>query len=345
VSGRQARAAGAGAVAALALLAAAARHGDELRQAAFRAGTAAPAAARTAVDWWGGPTATSGGETVTVYVSSSYPQDGTLARGWADFFAGLVHGEELARVAVYVATPAEVESECGGESVLGCYGGGRLVVPGEPAGGVEPHTVAAHEYGHHVAASRDNAPWRAGDWGTKRWASYLDVCARTRGGELFPGDEGRRYELNPGEGFAEAYRVLNETRGSVTPYGWTLVDPSFAPDAGALVAIEDDVLHPWSGRTATTLRGRFGVRGPRVWRRTVTTPLDGDLDVRVRLPRSAAYDVDLLAGDGRTVVGRGLWSGTAEKSLRYTVCGQRSLVLRVTRRGPAGSVQAVVERP
>jgi hypothetical protein len=108
---------------------------------------------------------------------------------------------------------------------------------------------------------------------------------------------------------------------------------------------EQAVVHPWSGRSTTTLRGRFGARGPRVWRRTLSTPLDGDLDVRVRLRRAVARDVDLLSGDKRTAVGRGLWSGAAEKALRGTIRGERSLVLRATRRSPAGSIETQVRRP
>jgi hypothetical protein len=44
----------------------------------------------------------------------------------------------------------------------------------------------------------------------------------------------------------------------------------------------------------------------------------------------------VLAPDGRTVLATGLWSGTDQKKLSYTICGQRSLQLRVTRVGVAG---------
>src|SRR6266545_1649722 len=52
---------------------------------------------------------------------------------------------------------------------------------------------------------RSDAPWSALDYGTKRWASYIQVCAKARQGQLFPGaEEAPRYQLNPGEGFAPA---------------------------------------------------------------------------------------------------------------------------------------------
>src|SRR5207249_3734012 len=81
---------------------------------------------------------------------------------------------------------------------------------------------------------RINPPWRALTWGTKRWASYMNVCAKTVSGQLHPGNEGNAYQLNPGEAFAEAYRVLNEQREGIASPEWDLVDPSLRPDATAL---------------------------------------------------------------------------------------------------------------
>ena len=88
------------------------------------------------------------------------------------------------------------------------YGQANLVVLGDAVGGITPTSVAAH--GHHIAANRSNAPWLALDWGTKRWATRMSICARRGARTAFPGDEGDNYSLNPGEAFAEAYRVLVE---------------------------------------------------------------------------------------------------------------------------------------
>ena len=74
-------------------------------------------------------------------------------QAWAEFFARLVHGSELATATVRIAPPNEVAAACG-DDALGCYSGGLLVMPGEQFGGVMPEEIARHEYGHHVAASR-----------------------------------------------------------------------------------------------------------------------------------------------------------------------------------------------
>jgi hypothetical protein len=79
---------------------------------------------------------------VNVSVSDSYPADDAVGQGWAEFFAGLVHGSELQLLHVYVATPAEVQSKCGNSDALGCYGSNELVIPGEPVDGVDPKMIA-----------------------------------------------------------------------------------------------------------------------------------------------------------------------------------------------------------
>src|SRR5262249_46532400 len=164
--------------------------------------------------WWGGPRTAATGESVTVFVSDSYPVDDALAQRWADFFAELVHGPELQQLTAYVAPPAEVQETCGSRYAPGCYGGGRIGLIGEPADGasVTPEEVARHEYGHHLAFNRGNPPWQAVDWGPKRWSSLAGICARVTAGTAFPGDEGDHYKENPGEAFAETYRALNDAK-------------------------------------------------------------------------------------------------------------------------------------
>ena len=93
--------------------------------------------------------------------------------------------------------------------------------------GVDPKMIATHEYGHHVAFNRVNPPWQAVDWGTKRWASYANVCTRTAAGSAYPGDEDGHYLQNPGEAFAETYRLLNESEAGATNFIWPIVDRSF----------------------------------------------------------------------------------------------------------------------
>ena len=102
--------------------------------------------------------------------------------------------------------------------------------------------MIAHEYGHHIAAHRSNAPLEALDFGPKRWSSYELVCSNTIDGKLAPGDQGANYLSNPGEAWAEAYArlvfpaeawrftpLLKPTQGSRSPPRPT--SPSRGPSA------------------------------------------------------------------------------------------------------------------
>ena len=136
--------------------------------------------------------------------------------------------------------------------------------------------LVTHEYGHHVADNRDNAPWQAVDYGTKRWATYVGVCRRAKSGELAPGDESSRYTFNPGEALAEDYRRAE--RAPPRPPGDVLgvVDDSLYPDQTALDLLALDVTSPWTGNTTSSYAGSFTTRSSgRGF--TVATPLDGTL--------------------------------------------------------------------
>ncbi|HEY8630639.1 MAG TPA: hypothetical protein VIL73_08905 [Gaiellaceae bacterium] len=294
--------------------------------------------------WWGGTYSAPDGEHVTVYISTSYPEADGVAQDWADFFAGLPHGKELSAAKVYIAPLPQVAEMCYSTEALGCYGGQTIVVVGESTDGIAPSSIATHEYGHHVAANRSNAPWPAIDLGTKRWASQVGVCSRIASGMAFPGDEGANYSLNPGEAFAESYRVLVETTGTAAGYDWPIIDPSFRPTPESLAAIREDVLHPWVGPTTKTIRGKF-LRQRRTWSTQVATLLDGDLRLRVTVPGGGADDVTLLSSDGRTVLATGSWASSGGKSVEYQVCGVRSVRVRVTRGGAAARFSLQVQTP
>jgi hypothetical protein len=298
----------------------------------------------SAASWWGGTYSAPDGEQVTVYISTSYPEADGVAQHWADFFAGLPHGTELSAAKVYIAPLPQVAEMCFTTEALGCYGGQTLVVVGESTDGIAPSSIATHEYGHHVAANRSNAPWPAVDWGTKRWASQVGVCSRVRSGMAFPGDEGVNYSLNPGEAFAESYRVLGETNGTAAGYDWPIIDPSFRPTRESLAALREDVLHPWVGATTKTIRGKF-LRQRRTWSTQVATLLDGDLRLRVTVPGGGADDVTLLSSDGQTVLATGSWASSGGKSAEYQVCGARSVRVRVTRGGVAARFTLQVQKP
>jgi hypothetical protein len=303
-----------------------------------------PAGAQAAVDasagararaagWWGGTYTASTGEQVTVLLSDSYPVDDARARYWAEALAGLVHGSELSHLTAHFAPIDEVRRLCG-PWAAGCYSpvDRSLLAPGESSEGISADAVLAHEYGHHVANSRANPPWNGLHWGPKRWASYARICPRQRAGTVFPGDADR-YRLRPGEAFAEAYRVLVETRAGSPDFTWSIVDGSFRPDATALRLVYEDVVHPWKP-TTRRITGVFKA-GPTVQEALLTTPYDGVLTATVTPRRYRLQVVDPFTG-------RVLTRGT---QVRRTVCGERSLLLRVVGDGRPGRFSLQISRP
>jgi hypothetical protein len=315
-----------------------------LAAAASLAGTAAAASpsarALQSASWDGGRYTIASGELVTVEVSPAYASDSGAGQRWADFFGSLVHGSELGLLTAYIAPLGEVADICGGSGeVLGCYWNDKLVAVGEVTDGLQPTSVARHEYGHHVAYNRNNAPWSALDWGTKRWASSVNVCARTAAGTAFPGDEGGFYALNPGEAFAESYRVLNEQLAGL-PLLWPILDTSFLPSPASLEALRQDVVDPWTGPATRTVRAKFRPHR-HVWTTKLATPLDGDLTVRL----SQGADDLQLVGDSRKVLATGSWTSTGGKAVQFRICGQRSLTIRVRAGGRPAPFTLKVTKP
>jgi hypothetical protein len=89
--------------------------------------------------------------------------------------------------------------------------------------------------------------------------------------------------------------------------------------------------------------GRF--RGAaRTWTQSIRTPLDGDLELSLRLPFGAGHMLDLLDSRG-VVVASGLWSGAGVRTLRYRICGQRSVRIRVGRAGGPRKFEVRVSVP
>jgi hypothetical protein len=296
--------------------------------------------------YWGGVQTTTAGETVAVYASNTYAQDPARTLAWAEFLTKLDHGSELARLQLYVAPLNEVQRVCGAEA-LACYSSQQNVIfaPGDaPDPETSAEAIVAHEYGHHVAANRDNAPWTAVDWGTKRWATYVGVCSKTRQGLLYPGNESGYYRQNPGEGFAESYRVLNEQRLGMTPMGWDVVDQSMYPDAQALAFVQQDVEQPWTAPTTSTITGRVTATAPRSTK-TIATPLDGTVRVSLRPPANSRLTLGLVDAATGKVVAATTKSAPYTATLTTTSCGQRSYVARVTAVKGSGTYRLTVSRP
>ena len=227
--------------------------------------------AQAAITWRGGPTTTSTGETVDVRVSDSFALDAVTPESWAEFLAKLVHGPELSELTMYLAPLGEVAEICGTGS-LGCYSRNRSVSVGETLpDGTTPDDVVRHEYGHHIALYRANTPWRAIEWGPKHWASAADVCARVSRGEAYPGDQNDHYAQNPGEAWAETYRLMDERKAGIGTARWQIIAPSFYPTEAALQAAELDVRNrgPWGrGRSSGARCGKGRSGGSRCGRRS-----------------------------------------------------------------------------
>jgi hypothetical protein len=288
---------------------------------------------------WGGmyPTGDTVGASVEIDVSDSYPVDDTLPQTWATYLGTLVHGPELALLKLHLAPLPEVQVQCGAEA-LACYDPDSNTILASPDNLLdEPSAqeVIAHEYGHHIANHRLDAPWSAEDYGTKRWASYENICARAATGELDPGNEGSSYTENPGEAFAESFRVLNLTKAGDTAIGWDIVDKSLYPDATALSLLDQDVTDPWTGPTVRHVTGTFGFGTTRTI--GVQTTLDGSFAARLHAPSKSQFRLSLWAGP--KLIER------SATSVRYQICGQRALTLKVERLSGRGTFTVDVSKP
>lgn len=241
---------------------------------------------------------TTEGYSVGVAISPNYvTPDPAIARSYVDFLDSLPHSTELAKLGVYIAPPAEVLSACGGAAgTLACYDSGSqiMVVPGEQTDqgyGVSTSYVVTHEYGHHIATFRSNAPFNAFTTGPKYWSSYEMVCDKSIQGQLFPGDEGDHYAANPGEDWAETYAHLK-----YRDQAWTFA-PFVAPDDGAYAAAARDIGSPWTQPVTRVFKGTFGRAGTSTRTFQLTLNLDGAMSLRLKGPAKTNYNL-AIASDG-----------------------------------------------
>jgi hypothetical protein len=278
--------------------------------------------------WYSYPT--KDGTSVAAAISDGYANqlNTHVVQSYVDFLDSLDHGPELAALKIYIAPPTEVTTECGGQSgTLACYDSRTkvMVVPGEQAdsgtSGVTTSYVVAHEYGHHIAAARSNAPFSAFAVGPKYWASYEMVCDRALKGLLAPGNEAEFYLSNPGEGWAETYAQLKYPE-----VAWQY-NPLMKPDAAAFDAARKDVLAPWQGQVTKIFTGTFGKRGTKTKRFSFDLTLDGALQVRLRGPRKSDYNL-FMSSDGRDQ-GRTTTPGSRD-SVSYQAACREAATERVT---------------
>jgi hypothetical protein len=288
------------------------------------------------------------GYSVSVAFSAGVPVDPQLAGTYVAFLDGLPHGTELRKLNILIADTSEVASLCGGDEsdgILACYGarGQQMIVPSSGLdtttedGGYSTAYVLTHEYGHHIAANRDNQGFAAIDYGPKYWASAEMVCDRTLGRKLAPGDEAGSYLRNPGEAWAEVYARL-----TFPDQPWTFTR-LLRPDLAALDAARRDVLTPWSGNASKTF---VMPAGRRTQSFDVPLTLDGRLSAVVR-GRSGS-DVKVAVTSGRQKVGHSDGRGGRNVWRLRSGCRERpteTLTFTVSRTAGRGPVTLLVSYP
>jgi hypothetical protein len=271
---------------------------------------------------------TADGQTIQVTAA-----DPAIAQRYATLVGTFPHGAELSALRMRVVPAADVDEDCGGDDgdgILACYGASdqTMIVPDSQASGstVSVDYVIAHEYGHHIAAHRSNAPLEALDFGPKRWSSYELVCSNTIDGRLAPGDEGANYLSNPGEAWAESYARL------IYPNEAWRFTPILAPSKGSALAAMADVVQPWTKRVSQTFNGN----GTKTFKLPIT--LDGAFTLQLAGPARANYD--LIVRSGGKVVDRTTRSDSEDRiNYRIACRDRRTETLRITvikRSGPGG---------
>jgi hypothetical protein len=298
------------------------------------------------------------GRTVDIQVSNACQLDPLQCNAAdppaiANFLGTLPHGDEMNLLSVLLVDPvAEIAAICGSTEAQACYfsGENRMVINGSDApapDGASREYVIAHEYGHHLANHRNNAPFAnpAIDWGTKNWASFAHVCQGVRAGRYFPGNEGSHYFQNPGEAFAESF-AHNRFPSDPVPWEW----PDFPdPHTGAFPAIQTDALDPWNGPDADQRSGRFPKKQKRKRRTKVNrkvkrfdAPRDGDMKLTLNGPDRADLALKLF-GDGR-LLAQSDGVGSNEQ-VSFQICGERhftAIVRRHSRRRIHFSLNALL---
>jgi hypothetical protein len=284
------------------------------------------------------------GRSVDIETSPGCSAGCTPPQTLANFLGTLPHGNEISLLTVDEVTPAvggvggEMLLYCGDSNALSCYfpDENRMVISGhdftDPGDNATRDYVMAHEYGHHLANHRSNAPFAnpAVDWGPKRWASFAGVCRGVASGRYVPGaEDAAHYYFNPGEAWAESY-AKNAFPSLPVPWEW----PAF-PDphtAGGFAAIQRDALDPWSGPTPDMRRGRFPRRRrPHRKVKQFQVPNDGNFTVTLNGTRRANLDLRLRGPDG-TLIAESSTPGSREQ-IGVRVCGERRFTAIVRRHG------------
>jgi hypothetical protein len=280
---------------------------------------------------------TSDGHRVTVRWGQGSPYGPADAQVIVDFLSTLVHGAEMESISVFIATEEELTDICSA-AALACYVPieEEMVISGDPSpapGGVSRNFIIAHEYGHHVAFNRNNAPFPGGVLGPKFWSSQQRVCQNVVRGRYSPSGD---YFRRPGEAFAESFafnRFPNHTN-------WRWAFPH--PNGKSQAALRRDTLRPWRKRDRARKVRRVGGRNFADGF-LVRTPLDGTLTLKLRSHNGADLDLYVLARKRRILVASET-GRSFRKRIDLLICGAtgaRVLVVADDRAGGRYTLRAL----
>ena len=277
------------------------------------------------------PTSTANGASVTVRVSDAFPDGSDRGRRWAEFFSTMPHGAELATVTITVVTAAELPASCQ-------LGRARVLPPGRDhhrrRGARRRHARGGGEA--RVRPPRRGEQAQLSLAGARLGPEALGHrCPRLRRRDRRLGPPGRRGRTTT--------RRIRPRRGPRS----TASSPSAPPGCPATPGRSSSAAtsrttrcSPRPVRTSCTRgrprrpagsaarsRRRGSDSGSARWRRRSTATSS----VKLSMPAGPRHDVTLLAANGRTVLARWTAFTSTTRTITTTICGQRSVVLRVTR--------------
>jgi hypothetical protein len=156
--------------------------------------------------------------------------------GYTAVLNGLQHGAEIGDVVVTIVPQSSIATECGSGAVA-CYrwssrGGAVMFVPNLPPAQVRGSL--AHEYGHHVDATRPHLQGAKGLDGTAGWWQARGMAALLAQGRV-AWDYSLGWDHSIAEIFAEDYKLTNIS-GETSPIRWL-----GAPSAAVSDAIRADL--------------------------------------------------------------------------------------------------------
>ena len=172
----------------------------------------------------------SAGRTITFDVSAQ----GADVAGYTAVLDGLQHGAEISDVTVTIVPQSSIATECGAGADA-CYrwssrGGAVMFVPDLPPAQVRGSL--AHEYGHHVDATRPHLPGAKGLDGTAGWWEARGMAALLAEGRV-AWDYSLGWDHSIAEIFAEDYKLTN-IPGETSQIRW--LGPPSAAVSGAIRA-------------------------------------------------------------------------------------------------------------